>query len=146
MQLEHWLIFGLAGVGLLLLFFYLHRRSTAGAMGPERKFSGPTPDDKYLPVWVILCMSFAVLVLSYQMTSVIKDGCATSGKCDSGSSPDGTPANQTVGDAPKKTEASAKPKTDIESKPSEAGSAAASTTTGEPATTTSPAVPKPKTK
>lgn len=49
-----------------------------------KKKSGYRPvDPQYLPIWVVLTMTFAVFVLSAQMTSVVKDYCAAApARCD----------------------------------------------------------------
>jgi hypothetical protein len=129
MALEHWLIVGLAGVCLLLLFVGRPFRRSASAA--DRKPSGPTPDDKYLPIWVVLCMSIAVLVLSHQMTSAIKDVCNSPGKCNSGSSSEGELSNQTMDGRTKSADASAG--ADASHKVPDASSA-----TSEPATSPAP--------
>ena len=47
-----------------------------------KSWSGPTPSDKYLPIWVVTVMFGAVWLLSHQMTSAIKDVCQIKGRCE----------------------------------------------------------------
>jgi hypothetical protein len=46
-----------------------------------KSWRGPSPSDKYLPIWVVAIMFAAVWVLSAQMTSVIKDVCKIENRC-----------------------------------------------------------------
>lgn len=46
-----------------------------------KSWTGPSPSDKYLPIWVVAIMFVAVWVLSSQMTSVIKEVCKIEGRC-----------------------------------------------------------------
>jgi hypothetical protein len=63
----------------------------------------PSPSDKYLPIWVIAIMFFSVLLLSIQMTSVIKEVCAIKNRCyDSVAVRDNSNVAEVVGDAVKK--------------------------------------------
>jgi hypothetical protein len=97
MTLEHLLICGLAGLCLMLIFFRLRATNKLSL----NQHTGPTPDDKYLPIWVVLCMTFSVLILSYQMTAVIKDVCGTPNQCSSPSSTDSKLSSQTGDDVAK---------------------------------------------
>lgn len=48
---------------------------------PNEKHRGPSPSDKFLPVWVIASMSIAVWLLMAQMTSAMKDICSGRTSC-----------------------------------------------------------------
>lgn len=46
-----------------------------------RSWRGPSPSDKYLPIWVVAIMFVCVWGLSAHMTSVIKDVCKMENRC-----------------------------------------------------------------
>jgi hypothetical protein len=46
-----------------------------------KSWTGPSPSDKYLPIWVVAIMFAAEWVLSSQMNSVIKEVCKIEGRC-----------------------------------------------------------------
>lgn len=46
-----------------------------------KSWKGPSPSDKYLPIWVVAIIFAAVWVLSFQMTSAIKEVCKIEGRC-----------------------------------------------------------------
>ena len=46
-----------------------------------KSWMGPSPSDKYLPIWVVVVMFAAVWVLSAHMTSVIQDVCKIDNRC-----------------------------------------------------------------
>lgn len=48
---------------------------------PNKRSWIPTSSDKYLPIWVVLSMFFAVWVLSAHMTSAIETICKTPNRC-----------------------------------------------------------------
>lgn len=122
MEFEHWIILGLVGVCLLL---FVRRRQMVKALIGEASSSGPTPDDKYLPIWVVLCMTFAVFVLSHQMTSIVKEVCGHSRKCDPPISEGAEMPDKSGSDAARKAAAAEKSKAEAETKVSEANAAAA---------------------
>lgn len=46
-----------------------------------KSWMGPSPSDKYLPIWVVAIMFASVWVLSAHMASVIKDVCKIENRC-----------------------------------------------------------------
>lgn len=46
-----------------------------------KSWAGPSPSDKYLPIWVVAIMVAAVWLLSNQMTSAIREVCKMEGRC-----------------------------------------------------------------
>ena len=87
----------------------------------------PSPADKYLPAWVILSMAIAVWVLASQMNSVVKEVCATEGRCQT--AVDSDEAKARAAKAKSEVEAEAKAKLDEETKKPKVEAASASAAT-----------------
>ena len=94
----------------------------------------PSPADKYLPAWVILSMAIAVWVLASQMNLVVKEVCATEGRCQTAVDSDETKAKaakaaKAKAEAKSEIEAEAKAKLDEETKKQKVEAASASAAT-----------------
>lgn len=137
MEPANWVIFLIVIVGGIGLFMFFRRQDAYARRGhPSDKRAGPSPSDKYLPAWVILSMSIAVWLLAYQVNSVVKDICASPGRC--------LTADQITSDEAKAKAAKAKADEDVKKAKAEAEAKGAEATASAAAAAPSAPVAKGK--
>ena len=143
MEPANWVIFLIVIVGGIGLFMFFRRQDAYARRGhPSDKRAGPSPSDKYLPAWVILSMSIAVWILAYQVNSVVKDICASPGRCLTAASAPGASADPSANDEAKAKAAKAKADDDVKKAKAEAeAKVAEATATAAAAAAAAPSAP-----